>query len=218
MYLILLGAPGAGKGTQAGVLSRDLGLTHIATGDLFREAIKKETGLGKRVKDFVEKGLLVPDEITIELLLERIEALEGGIVLDGFPRTLEQARALDGALGDRGRAVDSAVYIRVSSEELLRRLSGRWICRECQTPYHAQSSPPRVPGVCDRCDGELYQREDDTAETVRKRLEVYFAQTAPVIDFYRGQAKLVEVNGEQEVDVVGADMVGALGVSSRGDR
>ncbi|MEE8471715.1 MAG: adenylate kinase [Dehalococcoidia bacterium] len=218
MYLILLGAPGAGKGTQAGVLSRDLGLTHIATGDLFREAIKKETGLGKRVKDFVEKGLLVPDEITIELLLERIEALEGGIVLDGFPRTLEQARALDGALGDRERAVDSAVYIRVSSEELLRRLSGRWICRECQTPYHAQSSPPRVPGVCDRCDGELYQREDDTAETVRKRLGVYFAQTAPVIDFYRGQAKLVEVNGEQEVDVVGADMVGALGVSSRGDR
>ena len=164
-------------------------------------------------------------EVTSEALvrdcLNQIEATDGAIQawahLDET-HALEQARALEGALGDRGRAVDSAVYIRVSSEELLRRLSGRWICRGCQKPYHAQSSPPRVLGVCDSCGGELYQREDDTAETVRKRLEVYFAQTTPVIEFYRGQAKLVEVNGEQEVDEVGAEMVGALGVSPQGDR
>jgi adenylate kinase len=213
LYLILLGAPGAGKGTQAGALSQKLGLTHIATGDLFREAIQKETELGKRVKDYVEKGLLVPDDITIELLLERIEALDSGLILDGFPRTLEQAKALDRALGERDRRVDRALYIRVSSEELLRRLSGRWICRRCQAPYHAQSSPPRVPGVCDNCGGELYQREDDTEETVRKRLEVYFAQTAPVIEYYKGQAKLVEVDGEGEVEAVGRRLVAALGLS-----
>ncbi|MFQ5826585.1 MAG: adenylate kinase [Dehalococcoidia bacterium] len=213
MYLILLGAPGAGKGTQAGALSQKLGLTHIATGDLFREAIQKETELGKGVKDYVGKGLLVPDDITIELLLERIEALDGGLVLDGFPRTLEQARALDRALRERGRKVDRALYIRVSSEELLRRLSGRWICRRCQAPYHAQNAPPRVPGVCDSCGGDLYQREDDTEETVRKRLEVYFAQTAPVIEYYKGQTKLEEVDGEGEVEAVGRGLVAALGLS-----
>ena len=159
MRLILLGAPGAGKGTQAQAISRELGLPHIASGDLFREAQEKGTELGLMAKSYMEKGALVPDEITVRMILERISApdSEGGFVLDGFPRTLEQAEALDRALSGRGEAIDKAVYIKVSNEELIRRLSGRWICRSCQAPYHTISSPPKVEGRCDRCGGELYQ-------------------------------------------------------------
>jgi adenylate kinase len=150
------------------------------------------------------KGQLVPDWITINLILERITALDcqGGFILDGFPRTLEQARALGKALAERGSVIDKVMYIKVSKEELLHRLSGRWICRECQTPYHLATAPPRVAGRCDQCGGELYQRSDDTPEAVQKRLEVYLAQTAPLIDYYQRSKKLVEINGEQGIEEV----------------
>ena len=209
MYLILLGAPGAGKGTQAGLLSRELGLVHIATGDLFREAQSKGTELGLLAKSYMEKGQLVPDSVAIALLLGRIAAPDcrQGCVLDGFPRTLEQARALDQSLASQGKAIDKVMYIKVSQEELLRRLGGRWVCRACQTPYHLVTSPPRVAGRCDRCNGELYQRSDDTPEVVRKRLEVYFAQTSPLIDYYQKGGKLVEINGEQNIEEVKKELV-----------
>ena len=212
MQLILLGAPGAGKGTQAAFVSQEFGLPHIASGDLFREAQSEGTELGLLAKSYMEKGQLVPDSVTIKLILERIALsdCDNGFILDGFPRSLEQARALDEALGDLGKAIDKVVYIKVSNEELVRRLSGRWICRECQAPYHLSSSPPHLEGICDRCGGELYQRADDTVETVQKRLEVYFAQTAPLIDYYREREKLVEVKGEQVIEDVCKELVAAL--------
>jgi adenylate kinase len=198
VYIIFLGAPGAGKGTQAARVAQKMKLAHIATGDLFRQAQEKGTELAKQAKSYMEKGKLVPDEITIKMVLERILAADcsGGVIFDGFPRTLKQAEALDKALREQGKAVDKVVYIKVSEPELLKRLSGRWICRQCQTPYHAVNSPPKVWGRCDRCGGELYQRPDDTVETVKKRLEVYWAETAPLIDYYTRAGKLIEVNGE----------------------
>ena len=156
--------------------------------------------------------MLVPDEITIRMVLERVSApdCEYGVILDGFPRNLEQAKALDKALSEQGKAIDKAVYIKVSEQELLNRLSGRWICRNCQTPYHATNSPPKVWGKCDNCGGELYQRADDTIETIKKRLEVYFAQTSPLIDYYTQADKLLEVEGEGSANEVARRIVTAL--------
>jgi len=212
LYIIFLSAPGAGKGTQAATVARELNLIHIASGELFRQAIEQGTELGMQAKSYVEKGMLVPGPRTIRMVLERISALdcEHGVVLDGFPRTLEQAEALDKFLVQRGKAIDRVVYIKVSEEELVKRLSGRWICRNCQTPYHTGNSPHRVWFKCDRCGGELYQRPDDTAQTVKKRLHVYFAQTAPLIDYYSQAGKLLEVDGEGGVDEVGGRIVVAL--------
>ena len=212
MQVILLGAPGSGKGTQAEVLSQEIGLLHIASGDLFRQAEKEGTDLGLLAKSYMEKGLLVPDEITIQMLSERITSPESsqGFILDGFPRTLEQAQALDKALAGEDKAIDKVVYIKVSNQELLRRLSGRWICRQCQTPYHLVSSPPRVAGKCDHCGGKLYQRPDDTRETAEKRLEVYFTQTVPLIDYYQQKGELVEINGEQSIEEVGKELLALL--------
>ena len=160
----MLGAPGAGKGTQAATLSEELGLVHVASGDLFREALQQGTPLGLEAKGYMDKGELVPDELTVKMVLERLENPDAqkGVILDGFPRTQAQARALDVALEGNGRGIDSVLYVKVSEEELVRRLSGRWICRSCQTPYHTVSSPPKAARVCDRCGGELYQRTDDT--------------------------------------------------------
>ena len=212
MYIILLGAPGAGKGTQAAYVAQRLNLVHIASGDLFRQALEEGSELALQAKSYMERGMLVPDEITIQMLLERLSALdsEAGVVFDGFPRNLKQAEALDGALARQAKVVDRVVYIRVSEDELLKRLSGRWICRNCQTPYHATDSPPQVWGRCDRCGGELYQRPDDTAETVKRRLEVYFAETAPLIDYYAKLGKLVEVEGEGNVEEVGERTIAAI--------
>ena len=212
MYVVLLGAPGAGKGTQAKVLSERMELPHVASGDLFREALAKDTRLGRLVRPYVESGQLVPDHITTEMVVERLMQPDcaRGAILDGYPRTVEQARSLDEALREKGLQVDKAVYIAVPNEELIRRLSGRWICRKCQTPYHEVERPPKVPGVCDACGGELYQRVDDTVETVRKRLEVYFQQTAPLIDYYRQKDVLVEVNGQQSIEEVTRDVIVAL--------
>jgi adenylate kinase len=208
MRLILLGAPGSGKGTQAEKLCQATGIVHVSSGDLFRQAEKEGTELGKLAKSYMEKGLLVPDEVVIKMVLERISGNKKGFILDGFPRTIEQAEALDKALGKDG--VDKAIYIEVSRDELLRRLSGRWLCRKCQKPYHLVSSPPKVAGKCDVCGGELYQRPDDTRETAEKRLEVYFKQTAPLVDYYRNKKKLLQVEGERPIEEVSKDLLTKL--------
>ena len=212
MYIILLGAPGAGKGTQAVMLAEKMNLVQVASGDLFRKALQQETDLGKKAKVYMEKGQLVPDEITIQMVLERLNApdCEKGAILDGFPRNEKQAKALDEAMKVLSRAIDKVVYIKVSEGELLKRLSGRWICRKCQAPYHEVDSPPKVAGKCDRCGGELYQRADDNVETVKKRLKVYFEETSPLIDYYRKAGKLVEVNGEGGTEEINRRIVTAL--------
>ena len=212
MNVVLLGAPGAGKGTQASVLTAELGMVHVASGDLFRRALQEQTELGLLAKSYMEKGELVPDEVTINMVLERIRMPDcaGGVLFDGFPRTLSQAQALDAKLQAEGRAIDKAVYIEVPEEELVKRLSGRWICRNCQTPYHAVSSPPKVAGKCDACGGELYQRTDDREETVRERLKVFLSQTLPIVDYYEHQGKLLRVDGNRRIEDVGAAMMSLL--------
>ena len=212
MYVILFGPPGAGKGTQAVILAEKTGLVHITTGELFREAIRKETELGKQAKPYYDRGDLVPDGITIGMLLERLaeEDCARGCLLDGFPRTLDQATALDEALVGQGQAIDKVLCIQVPEDELLSRLAGRWTCRQCGAVYHRQSQWPKVEGRCDRCGGVLYQRDDDQSEAVRRRLEVYSRQTAPLIDYYRGRGRLVEVDGHRSVDEVSGELVAAL--------
>lgn len=204
MYIVFLGAPGAGKGTQAAAVARELNLAHIASGDLFRQALEQGTKLGKKARNYMEKGILVPDEVTIQMVLERLSAPDcaHGVILDGFPRNIAQAEALDKALARQNKAIDKAMYIKVSEEELLRRLSGRWLCNKCQKAYNITGSPPKVAGKCDRCGGELYQRPDDNPQTVKKRLRVYFAETAPLIDYYAQKGKLLEIDGEGSVDEV----------------
>lgn len=210
MYIILLGAPGAGKGTQAAILAQQLKLSHVATGDLFRQALEQGTELGKQAKSYMEQGKLVPDDITIQMVLQRLADVNSGVVLDGFPRNLEQAQALDKALAKQGKAIGQVVYIKVSDQQLLRRLSSRWICRNCQTPYHATNSPPRVRGKCDRCGGELYQRPDDKEETVKERLKVYATQTEPLIDYYSRAGKLREIDGVGDESEVGKRIINAV--------
>lgn len=207
--IILLGPPGAGKGTQSAFISQRLGIPHLASGDLFREAQNKRTELGLLVKTYMEKGKLVPDKITVAMILKHITApdCKDGYVLDGFPRTVEQARALDKTLADVGESIGKVVYIKISDNELLNRLSGRWICRNCQTTYHMVNSPPRIAGKCDKCGGELYQRADDNMETIKNRLKVYSSQTAPVVDYYRAAGKLVEVDGGQGIGKVTKEII-----------
>jgi len=213
MYVVFLGAPGAGKGTQAAEVAKELKLAHIATGDMFREAQKKGTELALQAKSYMERGILVPDEITIKMVLERISALDckNGVIFDGFPRNLAQAQALDKAMVGLSKAIDKVVYIKVSEEELLKRLGGRWICRQCQTPYHEVLSPPKIKGKCDKCGGELYQRSDDVPATIKERLKVFFAQTAPLIDYYSKTGKLLEVAGEGGVDEIRQRILSAIG-------
>jgi adenylate kinase len=212
MNIILLGAPGAGKGTQAALLSGKLKLAHVASGDLFRQALSKGTPLGLKAKAYMEKGQLVPNEITIKMVLERIQApdCQMGIMLDGFPRNVEQAKALDEALKQEKKSIDKAVYIKVSEAELLKRLTGRWICRACQSPYHEVSSPPKIEGKCDKCGGELYQRADDNTETIKNRLKVFFAETAPLVDYYGKASKLLEVDGEGSAEEISARIIAGL--------
>ena len=212
MYIIMLGAPGAGKGTQADILSREMRLSHIASGDLFRQALEKKTELGLLAKSYMEKGGLVPDEITIKMILERASQPDcvSGCLFDGFPRTLGQAEALDKALANHGKSIEKAIYIEVPNEELVKRLSGRWLCRNCQTPYHVITSPPEMPGKCDKCGGELYQRSDDREETVKKRLNVFYNLTIPILDYYRKQDKLIEVNGNLGIQEVAREIVSML--------
>lgn len=212
MDVILFGAPGAGKGTQASILAEKTGLVHITTGELFREAIRQETELGKQAKPYYDGGQLVPDRLTIAMLLERLSQGDcaRGAILDGFPRTLDQATALDEALAQEGRAIDKVIYIQVPEDDLLGRLSGRWNCRQCSSVYHERFQPPRQAGRCDQCGGELYQRDDDKPETVRRRLEVYLQQTAPLIDYYQAKGKLVEIDGGKSVDEVAKGLLAAV--------
>jgi adenylate kinase len=216
VYVVFLGAPGAGKGTQAAEVAKELKLAHIATGDMFRDAQKKGTKLALEAKTYMDKGMLVPDEITIKMVLERISAPDcvKGVIFDGFPRNLAQAQALDKAMAEQSKAIDHVVYIKVSEEELLKRLGGRWICRQCQSPYHEVASPPKVKGKCDKCGGELYQRSDDVPATIKERLKVFFAQTAPLIDYYSKTGKLVEVNGEGGMDEIKQRILKAVGKKS----
>jgi adenylate kinase len=206
VYVVLLGAPGAGKGTQAEALGRRLGMPRVASGDLFRENRRNRTQLGLLAESYMDRGELVPDNVTIGMVIERLSRADcaRGAILDGFPRTVEQAKALDEALAARGSRIAVAVYIQVSNEELVRRLSGRWLCRGCDAIYHIEFNPPRVASVCDKCGGELYQRDDDRPETVRRRLEVYLQQTMPVIAYYREKGLLAEIDGEQSVEAVQA--------------
>jgi adenylate kinase len=212
MHIVLIGAPGAGKGTQAAALASDLGLAHVASGDMFRDAMARRTPLGVRAKEYVDRGELVPDEITVGMVIDRLgEAdAEKGVILDGFPRNVPQAEALDRALSAKGLRVDQAMYMAVDNDELLKRLSGRWLCRQCQASYHEVYNPPAVRGKCDVCGGELYQREDDTIETARRRLDIYFEQTRPIIDYYRARGVLDEIDGQQSIPAVKAAMLEAV--------
>jgi adenylate kinase len=204
MDLVLLGAPGSGKGTQADHLRREMGLTHIASGDLFRDHLQRKTDLGIRASDYMTRGALVPDAITIEMLRERVSGPDTaqGVLLDGFPRTMEQAIALNEMMAGLKRELSAVLYVEVPDEELVERLSARLICRECQVPFHRAANPFRTcPNG--RCAGEhLYQRADDTPETVRARLVTYHRQTAPVIDYYRLIGLLITVPGSGAVDAV----------------
>ncbi|QQE78512.1 adenylate kinase [Alicyclobacillus sp. SO9] len=203
MQIILLGMPGAGKGTQAAQVRDEFGIPHISTGDMFRAAIAAETPLGLEVKEYLDSGKLVPDELTIRVVNERLSQDDAnkGFLLDGFPRTLAQAQALDESLAKMGRTLDTALYIHVPQEVLLARLTGRRICKSCGTTYHLVFQPPVEAGVCDKCAGELYQRSDDTEEAVKTRLEQY-SQTAPLVDYYRNQGVLQQVDGQQPIDKV----------------
>jgi adenylate kinase len=212
VYIIFLGAPGAGKGTQAAYVAQKLNLFHLAVGDLLRQEIERGTELGMKAKSYMKKGVLAPDSVVIPMVLQRMSAPEGehGVILDGFPRNLKQAETLDQALGRESKAIDKVVCIKVSEEELMRRLSGRLVCRSCQVPYHMASSPPQVEGSCDKCGSELYQRDDDTAGAVEKRLKVYSVETAPLIDYYSRTGKLLTIDGEGDVGEVGERIVTAL--------
>jgi adenylate kinase len=206
-YLILLGGPGAGKGTQAQVLSEHFGLPHVASGDLFRDNLKRETPLGLLAKQYMNRGELVPDGVTIDMIRERLRAPDAtnGALLDGFPRTIPQAEGLDKLLAEFGGRVNAVLYVKVREEALLERLGGRWICRGPEPhTYHVIFNPPRVAGRCDVDGTELYQREDDTPEAHAKRIRVFFEQTAPLIEFYRGRGRLVEIDGEKSIPEVTA--------------
>jgi len=213
LYIILLGPPGAGKGTQARLLAEALNIPQLSSGDLFRENLREGTELGLLAKSYMEKGELVPDDVTVRMVMERLSRpdCEEGAILDGFPRTLTQAVTLDEALAHRGRKISVVLLIQVSDEEVIRRLSGRWVCQNCGAVYHTIFNPPRKPGRCDQCGGPLYQREDDRPDTVRNRLLVYYKQTAPLVGYYFAHGLLVEINGEQDVGAVQVDLLAAIG-------
>jgi len=212
VYIVLLGPPGAGKGTQAEIISEKLGLAHVSSGDLFRENIKNQTELGKEVDAVMKRGDLVPDDLTIRMVRERLKQpdCKAGAVLDGFPRTPAQAQALDSMLADFGGKVDVVPYIQVAEDELVKRLSGRWVCRAEGHVYNELFNPPKKTGVCDIDGSQLYQRDDDKRETVQKRIHVYMEQTAPLIEHYRKEGVLVEVDGTQPIEKVTADLLAAL--------
>lgn len=211
MYIVLLGPPGAGKGTQAQRIASATGLVHISTGDMFRENVKNETELGKLANEYMSKGDLVPDEVTIKMLLERIsrDDAKAGAMFDGFPRNVVQAKALDEALAEQGARVDRAPLISVADDELVARLGGRWICRNCGKLYHERNDPPKEAGKCDQCGGELYQRDDDKADVVRNRLEKQ-KPPAELIEHYRAAGVLREIDGERSLDDVTAALLEAI--------
>jgi adenylate kinase len=211
-YIVLLGPPGAGKGTQAQVISREMNLAHISSGDLFRENLKNQTELGKMAQGFMNRGELVPDDVTILMVRDRLSRpdCEQGALLDGFPRTPAQAVALSEMLQSLSQQVDYVPYISVPAEVLIERLGGRWTCPTCGRVYHEKYNPPQTAGVCDVDSGQLIQREDDKAETVERRIRVYLEQTTPLIEYYREQGLLIEVDGTKSIDEVSQDIMQAI--------
>ena len=217
MRVAFLGPPGAGKGTQARDLAREWNVPHVATGDMLREAAAAGTPLGREAKGYMDRGALVPDDVIIRMIAERLAKPDArsGFLLDGFPRTIAQAEALERLLKDLGQVLERVVYFDVSEPELLRRLTGRRVCRNCQTAFHLVSAPPKTAGVCDRCGGELYQRDDDSEATVHNRLGVYARQTAPLLDWYRARGLLSSVRGEGTIsDIRRAVRVAAQGAAA----
>ncbi len=213
MNIILIGAQGAGKGTQAQYLAHTLGLVHISSGDLLRTVSDSGTDIGKQVKAYLNRGELVPDELTVAMVLKRItepDARRGGALLDGFPRTIAQAQTLDQGLKRLGHRIECAVYLSVPREVLLRRLSGRYICRAHQHVYNSETSPPKVQGICDLDGSELYQRSDDTGPAIEKRLDIFFRETIHLLDYYRSQSRLVEVDGNHGIEQVSKNLFNAI--------
>ncbi|MDD5731047.1 MAG: adenylate kinase [Candidatus Omnitrophica bacterium] len=204
MRIILFGPPGAGKGTQAKVLSERVRLPHISTGDLLRENVKGQTPLGRQAKDFMDKGLLVPDELVANMLQERFSRpdLKGGFILDGYPRNIAQAKTLDDMLAKLKMGIDFVVYLDASDAIIIQRLCGRLVCSSCGANFHVTNMPPKVAGICDNCKGKLYQRADDKEETIKKRLEVYKKEVTPLIKYYETQNKLFRLPGDEKPDIV----------------
>lgn len=211
MKIILMGPPGVGKGTQGDRLSKKLGINKISTGDLFRYHRNQSTELGILASDYMDKGEYVPDNVTIGMVIESIELPENtkGFILDGFPRTIAQATALDSEIGDSG-GIDLVIHMVVDREELIKRLSGRQVCRNCQAPFHTDSAPSKMPGKCDLCGGRLYQREDDRPKVVDNRFGVYSKETEPLVEYYKESGKLTEINGDGTPDVVEQLLISAL--------
>jgi len=212
VYIILVGAQGSGKGTQAELLSQTLGVPHIASGDLFRKAIDEKTELGIKAKAYIDRGELVPDDLTVTMVVKRLEEPDcsQGVLFDGFPRTVAQAEVLDKGLQAVGKQIDLAIYLKVPREELLKRLSGRYICRAKQHVYNINTHMPKVAGVCDIDGSELYQRSDDTGAAVQKRLDIFFNETIRLLDYYGNQKKLVEVDGNQDINQVQQSLLSVI--------
>lgn len=212
MYILLMGPPGAGKGTQAEKLIREYGIPQISTGDMFRAAVKSGTALGKEAKSYMDKGALVPDSVTVGIVKERLaqDDCKKGWILDGFPRTTAQASALDAILHDLGIQLTAVLDFNVNRDDLVKRVSGRLVCRQCGASFHKEFRPPKQEGFCDNCGGELYQRADDNEVTVRERLAVYDTSTKPLIDYYKVSGRYYEINGDQSMDKVFADVQAAL--------
>lgn len=213
MRLILLGPPGAGKGTQAEKIAKEFNIPHISTGDIFRANIKNETKLGLKAKQYIDNGELVPDSVVVAIVEDRIKQddTKNGFLLDGFPRTENQALALDKVLTEIGISLDAVINIKVDSQILVSRITGRRICKDCGATYHIEFNPPAEEGVCDLCGGELYQRSDDNEDTVQNRIDVYNKQTAPLIEYYSKQDLIKTIDGEQAIDKVFTDIVKKLG-------
>lgn len=212
MFIVLMGPPGAGKGTQAEKLTKEFALIHVSTGDIFRNAVKEGTEMGRKAKEYMDKGELVPDEIVLGIVKERLSKpdCEDGVLLDGFPRTIEQAEALDEVLEDLKMKTDAVINIDVNEEELIARLTGRRVCRNCGATYHIKFNPPKVRNICDHCSGELYQRSDDTIDTVKERLNVYNKQTLPMVDYYERKGLYKSADGSRPIDQVFADIAAYL--------
>lgn len=212
MNILFMGPPGAGKGTQAETIVNEFGIPHISTGDAFRLAIKQGTSVGMKAKEYMDQGLLVPDDVTVGIVRERLQQsdCEKGFLLDGFPRTLSQAESLEELLQDMGRKLDHVINLKVDRNKLLARLTGRRICKSCGATYHVIFNPPKQEGVCDKCGGELYQRSDDNEESVGTRLDEYINKTTPLLKFYEEKDLLRQVDGEQEIDAVSKEIVSLL--------